>query len=147
MYVRLGHIHSSLSSLVGMLLQQTFRYFRLYPNDPKYMKIWVCYRSTCHSAPPGLNAPRSSQPCKATIGTHSLILLDSRLWLGSQYLTDADYCNGHARCVRPRALLVVPTELRIFCIQATTTSSLITWILPYGLEETCGASMTFPLIV
>ncbi|KAI0662492.1 hypothetical protein C8Q70DRAFT_562615 [Cubamyces menziesii] len=27
--------------LVGMLLQQTFRYFRLYPNDPRYMKIWV----------------------------------------------------------------------------------------------------------
>ncbi|KAI0651518.1 hypothetical protein C8Q79DRAFT_1004807 [Trametes meyenii] len=27
--------------LVGMLLQQTFRYFRLYPEDPKYMKIWV----------------------------------------------------------------------------------------------------------
>ncbi|KAH9891030.1 hypothetical protein C8Q73DRAFT_792468 [Cubamyces lactineus] len=27
--------------LVGMLLQQTFRYFRLYPSDPKYMKTWV----------------------------------------------------------------------------------------------------------
>ncbi|KAJ8482005.1 hypothetical protein ONZ51_g5637 [Trametes cubensis] len=27
--------------LVGTLLQQAFRYFRLYPGDPKYMKAWV----------------------------------------------------------------------------------------------------------
>ncbi|KAI0359033.1 hypothetical protein OH77DRAFT_1518285 [Trametes cingulata] len=27
--------------VVGMLLQQTFRYFRLYPDDPLYMKLWV----------------------------------------------------------------------------------------------------------
>ncbi|OSD05869.1 hypothetical protein PYCCODRAFT_1474773 [Trametes coccinea BRFM310] len=27
--------------LVGTLLQQTFRYFRSYPADPLYMKIWV----------------------------------------------------------------------------------------------------------
>ncbi|KAI0374514.1 hypothetical protein BV20DRAFT_1049300 [Pilatotrama ljubarskyi] len=27
--------------VVGVLLQQTFRYFRLYPNDPLYMKLWV----------------------------------------------------------------------------------------------------------
>ncbi|KAI9059691.1 hypothetical protein FKP32DRAFT_1679746 [Trametes sanguinea] len=27
--------------LVGMLMQQTFRYFRLYPSDPSYMKAWV----------------------------------------------------------------------------------------------------------
>ncbi|KAI0651517.1 hypothetical protein C8Q79DRAFT_933791 [Trametes meyenii] len=27
--------------LDGMLLQQTLRYFRLYPSDPGYMKIWV----------------------------------------------------------------------------------------------------------
>ncbi|KAJ3005304.1 hypothetical protein NUW54_g4398 [Trametes sanguinea] len=26
---------------VGMLMQQTFRYFRLYPLDPLYMKLWV----------------------------------------------------------------------------------------------------------
>ncbi|KAI0823083.1 hypothetical protein BC628DRAFT_615048 [Trametes gibbosa] len=27
--------------VVGMVLQQTFRYFRLYPSDPLYMKTWV----------------------------------------------------------------------------------------------------------
>ncbi|KAI0374516.1 hypothetical protein BV20DRAFT_1049302 [Pilatotrama ljubarskyi] len=27
--------------LIGMLLQQSFGYFRLYPNDPLYMKAWV----------------------------------------------------------------------------------------------------------
>ncbi|KAL1952238.1 hypothetical protein VTO73DRAFT_1387 [Trametes versicolor] len=27
--------------VVGMVLQQMFRYFRLYPSDPPYLKIWV----------------------------------------------------------------------------------------------------------
>lgn len=29
------------ASLQGIGYNQTFRYFRLYPNDPGYLKIWV----------------------------------------------------------------------------------------------------------
>ncbi|KAJ3015361.1 hypothetical protein NUW54_g1067 [Trametes sanguinea] len=44
--IRYRHIGSVLvgtfltTLLVGMLMQQTFRYFRLYPSDPSYMKAW-----------------------------------------------------------------------------------------------------------
>ncbi|KAI9059700.1 hypothetical protein FKP32DRAFT_1579487 [Trametes sanguinea] len=83
--------------LVGMLLQQTFRYFRLYPGDPVYMKAWVWSLYYCMS--PVENGNSSTLLGRSRCVSSRLTAMHPYYYLITHYLNLTVFARSDVWCV------------------------------------------------